>query len=112
MDKDRLKKWIRSIVSAVVGAVLSFGVTFGIVSEQKAGDLHAQLAAIDEKTEQLVKALEAKDIETAFEIAKELSLSTKAFIGTSKEVLSQIGKNAETGEADSGASEPAPGQAE
>lgn len=98
MEKEKIKKWGKSLLSAIIGAALSFGVTFGIISEQKATEIREQFTTLDQKSEELIKALEAKDLETALAIAKELTKTTKELIDNSKEVISEAKKAAEEAE--------------
>lgn len=110
MEKEKIKKWGKSLLSAIIGAALSFGVTFGIISEQKATEIREQFTTLDQKSEELIKALEAKDLETALAIAKELTKTTKELIDNSKEVISEAKKTADESETPSEESEETPAE--
>ena len=83
-------KRVRAIISAIVGAAISFGVTWGVISEQGIRELYSSIVNINDKTELLIEALQSKDVDNALAIAKEIAQDTKVIIDTSKEALSNI----------------------
>jgi hypothetical protein len=87
--KSGLFGWVRNIVSAVVGAAISFGVTLGVVSADQEKELNARLNNINVKAEAVVTALQNKDVNTAIVKAQEIASETKVAIETAKEVVEE-----------------------
>ena len=84
--KSGLFGWVKNIVSAVVGAAISFGVTLGVVSADQEKELNARLNNINIKAEEVVTALQNKDVNTAIVKAQEIATETKVVVETAKEV--------------------------
>ena len=54
----------KTFVSAVLGAAISFAVTFGIVTTDQEKQLNEKMSNINTKAEEVVKALENNGIKT------------------------------------------------
>lgn len=81
--------WIKNIVSAVVGAAISFGVTLGVVSADQEKQMNEKMNNINVKAEQVVTALKAKDVNGAIEKAQEIVADTKVVVETAKEAVEE-----------------------
>ena len=87
--KSGLFGWVKNIVSAVVGAAISFGVTLGVVSADQEKELNARLNNINVKAEEVVTALQNKDVNTAIVKAQEIASETKVAVETAKEAVEE-----------------------
>ena len=88
--KSGLFGWVKNFVSAVVGAAISFGVTLGVVSADQEKELNARLNNINVKAEEVVTALQNKDVNTAIVKAQEIASETKVAVETAKEVVDAL----------------------
>lgn len=92
---DEVKKskgifgWFKSGVSALVGAAISFGVTFGVITNDQAKTLNERLNGINVKAEQVVTSLKGGDINGAMSTAQEIVTETKVVVETGKEIAGQ-----------------------
>ena len=70
--------WFKNIVSAVVGAAISFGVTFGVINAEQEKALNEKMNGINNKAEQVVTSLQNGDVNGAITTAKEIAEETKS----------------------------------
>lgn len=87
--KSGMFGWVKNIVSAVIGAAISFGVTLGVVSADQEKQLNERLNNINVKAEEVVTALNSKDVNGAIVKAKEIVAETKAVKEVAKEVVAE-----------------------
>lgn len=87
--KSGMFGWVKNIVSAVIGAAISFGVTIGIVSADQEKQLNERLNNINAKAGEVVTALNSKDVNSAIAKAKEIVEETKAVKKVAKEVIAE-----------------------
>ena len=72
--KSGIAGFIKNGVSVIVGAVISFGVTFGVITSEQAETLNTKMTGINTKAEQVVEKLKAGDINAAMIVANEIGM--------------------------------------
>jgi hypothetical protein len=87
--KSGMFNWVKNIVSAVIGAAISFGVTIGVVSSDQEKQLNEMLNNINVKAEEVVTALNSKDVNSAIAKAKEIVEETKVVKEVAKKVVAE-----------------------
>jgi len=79
--------WIKNVIAAIVGAAISFGVTFGVISAEQQKSLNERMGNINTKAEEVVASLQKGDVNAAIATAKEIATITKAAAETVKEAV-------------------------
>jgi hypothetical protein len=80
VEKKGFASWVKNAISAIIGALLSFGVTMGIVTTEQEKVMNEKLGEINKKSESIVEDLKAGKVKEAMETAKAISADTKEII--------------------------------